>query len=101
MTIAQDSGSIVMEIVHETPEEQTASRARSEQFDRNLNWFSAHAEELGSRFRGKCICIAGQEVFAADTASAVLAAAKAAHPDDQGRFVHYIPREKVARIYAN
>jgi hypothetical protein len=30
-----------------------------------------------------------------------LALATAAHPEDDGRFVHYIPREKVARIYAH
>jgi len=36
-----------------------------------------------------------------DTAVEALALATAAHPNDRGRFVHYVPREKVARIYAN
>jgi hypothetical protein len=31
----------------------------------------------------------------------VMALAQAAHPDDDGSFMQYIPREKLARIYAN
>jgi hypothetical protein len=30
-----------------------------------------------------------------------MALAKAAHPEDEGRFLRYIPREKVPRIYAH
>ena len=56
---------------------------------------------LASKHRGKCICVAGEELFVADTAAEALAQATAAHPDDKGRFVHYIPKEKVPRIYAH
>jgi len=37
----------------------------------------------------------------ADTPEEVLALAQAAHPEDDRFFLHHIPREKVARIYAN
>jgi hypothetical protein len=53
------------------------------------------------RYRGKCICIAGEELFVADTPEEVLTLAKVANPDDAGYFLYYIPREKLARIYAN
>jgi hypothetical protein len=90
---------IVMEEVTD-PVELAAAHARREKFDRNIAWLQAHVSEVYSNHRGKCICIAGQELFVADTVSEVLAKASAAHPDDEGRFVHYIPLEKVPRIYA-
>jgi hypothetical protein len=54
-----------------------------------------------AHYRGKCICVAGEELFVADTPEEAHALATAAHPEDDGSFVLYIPREKVARIYAN
>lgn len=90
---------IVMEIT--SPAEAAYSEAQRRQFDRNSVWLQAHAAEIYSEHRGKCICVAGEEVFIADTARDALAKATVAHPDDKGRFVHYIPRDKVARIYAN
>jgi len=91
---------VVLEDVTDTVELATA-RAQREQFDRNSAWLRLNAEKVYSKHRGKCICIAGEELFVADTASAALARATAAHPDDHGRFVHYIPQEKVPRIYAH
>jgi hypothetical protein len=67
----------------------------------NAAWLQAHAAEVCTRYRGKCICIAGEELFVADTPEEAIAQAAAAHPEDDGRFVRYIPREKLARIYAN
>jgi len=90
---------IVMEEVTDAAELAEA-RAQREQFDRNAAWLEAHASQVYSQHRGKCICIAGQELFVADTASEAVAQATAAHPDDKGRFVRYIPKEKVPRIYA-
>ncbi len=82
------------------PEELAEARAQREQFDRNSAWLQAHAMEVYAKCRGKCICVAGEELFVADTARQALAQASAAHPDDKGRFVHYIPKEKVLRVYA-
>jgi hypothetical protein len=91
---------VVMEEVTD-PDELARARARRERFDRNAAWLLAHAAEIYPRYRGKCICVAGEELFVADTPEEALARATAAHPDDDGRFLRYIPLEKVARIYAN
>jgi hypothetical protein len=91
---------IIMEEVTD-PEELAKARAQRERFDRNSTWLQAHASEIYARHRGKCICIAGEELFVADTPKEVLAQARAAHPEDDGFFLRYIPREKIARIYAN
>jgi hypothetical protein len=82
------------------PEELAKARAQRERFDRNAAWLQAHGAEIYPRYRGKCLCIAGEELFVADTAVEALALATTAHPEDDGRFLHYVPREKVARIYA-
>ena len=77
---------IVMEEVTD-PEELAKARAQRERADRNAAWLQANASEVYSRNRGKHICVAGEELFVADTVEDVLARAKAAHPDDDGRFV--------------
>ena len=91
---------IVMEEVTD-PEELAKARAQRERFDRNSAWLQAHIAEIYARYRGKCICIAGEELFVADTLEEALALATAAHPEDDGRFLRYIPREKLDRIYAH
>jgi len=83
------------------PEALAKARAQRKRFDRNAAWLQAHASEVYPRYRGKCICIAGEELFVADTPEEAMALASAAHPEDDGSFVHYIPRDKVARIYAH
>jgi hypothetical protein len=83
------------------PEELAQARLQDARFARNFTWFQKHAEEIFTRYRGQCICIAGEELFVADTPEEVVAQARAAHPDDDGRFIHYIPRQKSARIYAS
>ncbi len=91
---------IIMEEVTD-PEELANAQAQRERFDRNAAWLQAHASEVYTRFRGKCICIAGEELFVAHMPEEAMALARAAHPEDDGFFLHYIPREKLARIYAN
>jgi hypothetical protein len=98
--MADKQASIIIEEVT-NPEELAKARAQWERFDRNAAWLQAHASEIYPRYRGKCICIAGEELFVADTPEEAWALAKAAHPDDDGSFIHYIPREKLTRIYAN
>ncbi len=90
---------IVMEEVTDSEQLVQACQQR-EQFDRNSAWLQAHIVEVYSTHRGKCICIAGEELFVADTAKEAIAQATAAHPDDEGWFTRYIPKEKVASIYA-
>src|SRR4051812_47832938 len=94
----------MIDSVHKPAWEEIAddatSMARQARFDRNLRWFQEHAAEIGETCRGKCICIAGEELFVADAPGQAVALAQAAHPEDDGFFVHYIYREKGARIYA-
>lgn len=98
--MTDENNGIVMEEVTD-PAELAAFRARRAQFDRNAAWLHSHAKEVYPNHRGKYICIAGGELFAADTVEEALAKATAAHPDDAGRFVHYIPKEKIPRVYAH
>lgn len=80
--------------------ELTKAQEQRRQFDRNSEWLQKNIAEIYAQHRGKCICIAGQEVFIADTANEAIAQATAAHPEDEGWFTRYIPKEKMARIYA-
>jgi hypothetical protein len=81
--------------------ELARAQAQDERFKRNWAWFEAHAPEIYTAYRGKCICVAGGELFTADRPAEVLALAAAAHPEDDGRFTRYVPREKTDRVYAN
>jgi hypothetical protein len=90
---------IVMEEVTD-PEEIAKGREWRTRADRNAAWLQAHAAEIYPRYRGKFVCVAGEELFVADTPSEVLVLARTAHPEDNAFFLRYIPRDKVARIYA-
>ncbi len=83
------------------PNDNAQARVRRERFDRNAAWLQDHAQEIYMHHRGKCVCAAGQQIFVADSPEEAMALAQAAHPDDDGSFVQYIPRERFARIYAN
>ena len=83
----------------DSPEEIAAARQEWEQFGRNSAWLQSHILEIGDNFRGKCICIAGEQLFAADTVEEAVSQATAAHPEDRGWFAQYIPKERVTRIY--
>lgn len=82
------------------PGELNKARRQRERFDRNAAWLQAHISEVYAKHRGRYICIAGEELFVADTAKEVIALATAAHPDDDGWLTRFIPKEKVARVYA-
>ena len=91
---------VTMELVTD-PVELAKAREQDERFERNWAWFEARAAEIYQQHRGKCLCVAGQELFVADNPEEVLALARAAHPADDGRFTRYIPKERTYRIYAN
>jgi hypothetical protein len=91
---------LVMEEITD-PEELAKARAQRERFDRNSAWLQAHATEVYGAYRGNCICVAGEELFVADTPEQALALAAAAHPEDDGSFLRYIACEKIDRIYAH
>jgi hypothetical protein len=96
-----DNRSTAIEMEEVTDANELAkARQQREQFDRNSAWLQAHISEIYAKHRGKCICIAGQELFVGDTVQDAVTQATTAHPDDEGWFTRYIPKEKVARIYA-
>ena len=98
--MTNQQSTIVMEEVTD-PEVLARARVQDERFDRNSAWLQAHIPEVYSLYRGKVICVAGEELFAADTPEEVIAMADAAHPEDDGSLIRYIPKEKTARIYAD
>jgi hypothetical protein len=91
---------VVMEALTDSAELAEALTRRA-LLDRNWAWFEVHAAEIYRSQRGKCFCVSGEELFVADTPAEVLALAKAAHPEDDGRFTGIIPKEKLERIYAH
>lgn len=74
MTIKQPQ--IMMEEVRD-PVELEQARAQDTRFARNWTWFEAHTKEIYATHRGKCVCIAGEELFVADTPEEALAMATA------------------------
>ena len=98
MIVARQN-TVVMEEVT-SPDEISRSRNRRAQFDRNWAWFSGRAAEVYQAHRGKIICVSGEELFVGATTAEVVAAARAAHPDDDGRFTLIVPPEPMERVYA-
>ena len=81
------------------PAELARALGQREQFDRNLAWLKTQIPEIYRKYRGKCLCIAGQELFMADMAKEAVALPTAAHPDDEGWFSRYIPRLSRGKNY--
>jgi len=73
--------------------ERARIQTRRQRFERNWAWLEAHASEVYSH-RGKFVCIAGEELFVADTLRDVVERARAAHPQDDGHFTRFVPKEK-------
>jgi hypothetical protein len=92
----------VIEVSTETdPIECAKARQQRAQFDRNSAWLQKHIPEVyAPENRGKIVCIAGEEAFFGDTVEEVAARASAAHPDDSGSFMRYIPRQRMIWVYA-
>ena len=75
--------------------------AQRERFRKNSDWLQSNIPQVYARHRGKFICVAGQELFVADTAPEVVATARKCHPQDDGLLLRYIPREKLESVYAH
>jgi hypothetical protein len=89
---------LVMEEITD-PVEVAKSQAHWEQAKRNIAWLKTHADEVYSTNRGKCICIAAEQLFVADTPEAAVALARAAHPQEDGFL--FVPKEAKTLIYAH
>jgi len=83
------------------PAEIARFRAQDERQRRNLTWLQTHWNDLLPQARGKHVAVAGQEAFLADTAEQAWAWTKAAHPEDNGAFVHYVRQGEGPRIYGH
>jgi hypothetical protein len=83
------------------PAEMEKSKAQRERFRKNADWLQAHVPQVYAEQRGKYVCVAGEELFVADTAPQAMTLARQAHPQDDGLLLRYIPREKMERIYAH
>jgi hypothetical protein len=94
------SHQVTMEEVTD-PARIAQARAQRQRFDRNWAWFEARAADIYQQHRGRFLAVAGQELFVGDTVQGVLAQARAVHPEDDGLFTRYIPRERMLRIYAH
>ena len=94
--IASTVAPLAMEEVND-PREIAKIKARRDRFRKNADWLQAHIPRVYGEHRGKFTCVAGEELFVADTAPAVLASARKAHPQDDGLLLRYIPREKLER----
>ena len=88
-------------IIEELPHDPEFERAFA-QAQRNRDWFSAHAKEMGvfEKYRGRYVAAAGGELFVADTPEEVFRLVRDKYPDEVPH-ARYIQREKCARIYAN
>jgi hypothetical protein len=75
--------------------------AQEQRFRRNSDWLQAHVPSVYAQHRAKFICVSGGELFVADSAEEVLSLARAAHPEDDGFLLRYIPRDRMERIYAH
>ena len=90
---------LTIEVVTD-PVELAKARQQDERFERNWAWFTAQAEAIYRTHRGQCLCISGQELFLGATPAEAIEKAKAAHPDDDGRFTRIIPEEKMDSVFA-
>jgi hypothetical protein len=84
-----------------SPEESAAFHARGEWYERNLAWLLPRLPGIHAQHQGQWICVAGEELFVADTTQEVIALAEAAHPEDDGRLLRYLCSVKGSRIYAH
>lgn len=91
--------SLVMEIVTDSKRLESDCRRRA-RAEANYRWLADHAEQIRATCRGKCVCIAGKELFVGDTPEQALVAARAGHPEDDGIVLHYVPKTKTIRVYS-
>lgn len=80
MIRALEPAPLVVEIPEISDAERAAGIAANAEFKKNVAWWNAHVKEIGPQHLGKFVCVAGQELFAGDNPSEVVARAKAAHP---------------------
>ena len=85
-----------------SPDELARARSLRATFQKNMAWASANAVEINRTCRGKFICVAGEQLFAADSPKQAHALAVAAHPaEDAATYSCFVPTTDRPKIYAN
>jgi hypothetical protein len=84
-----------------SPQEWAEYEVRRDHFLRNSKWFEEHAAEIGQKYPGKHIVVAGGELFAGDTFNEAREKARLAHPDDKGVYFEYISTDRGPKLYAH
>jgi hypothetical protein len=99
--MVSSNGHLVPLEIDDDESHAVAALAQMERFRKNIDWLQQHANEVFSQHRGKCICVAGQELFVAASPEEAVALGRSSHPEDDAPLVRYIPLENEPRIYAN
>ena len=83
------------------PAELARAKAQRERADRNWAWLQAHHSEVyGDANRGRSVFVCGQAAFVADTPEEAISRAQAAHPDDDGGYLIYVPLRRGPHVHA-
>jgi hypothetical protein len=68
---------------------------------KNADWLENEWPRLLPQALGRHVAVAGQQAFIANSAREALDLATAAHPDDPGSFVQFVPPVRRPRVYAH
>ncbi len=98
--IQEQSQALVMVEVTD-PDEIAKIKAQRERGRKNSDWLQAHVPQVYAQHRGKCICVAGEELFVADTAPEVLAMVRQGSSGRRWAFAKVHSGERMERIYAH
>lgn len=93
---------VMLEQVELSTAEQTEATARRATYLTNAGWAARHAADIGRTCAGRFVCIAGGELFVADTPAEAHALANKAHPDEVGAtYSMRVPDQQRPKIYAH
>jgi hypothetical protein len=99
MILAAPSPMMASEVTD--PTELAELHLQQQRFRRNSDWLQANVSRIYACHRGKYACVAGEELFVADSVEEALKQARGVHPVDNGLLVRYIPAQRMERIYAH
>jgi|LGVF01.1.fsa_nt_gb hypothetical protein len=71
--------------------QEELQRVKMDQVD--FDWLAEHTEEIGEKYKGKCIAVVNKEIFIGDSIEEVMRDARSKYPD-RDAFVEYVPVKK-------
>lgn len=83
------------------PDDIRRSHTQDQRHRRNSDWLQTHWADVLPQARGKFVAVAGEEMFIAETPGEAWAWVDAAHPEDSGAIVRYVPTSTGPRLYAD